>query len=90
MTPLRDFEVDAVREFHNLPDDHALGELHVLGEQPRLPDHDRLRLVGHETPRHQGVVQAGRVVVPARLPLDPGDRGILLVVRESGVDELVA
>ena len=68
---------------------HPVGQLHVDGEQPRLADHDRLRLVGHEPVGHQGLVQAGCVVVPAGLPLDADDVGVGPVVGQGLLHEPV-
>src|SRR3712207_7637535 len=50
------------------------------GERPRLPDHDRLGLLGDEAVLEQRLVQAGGGVVRAGLPLDPADGGIGPVV----------
>ena len=62
---------------------HAVGQLDVDGEQARLADHDRLGLVGDEAVGDERLVQAGRVVVAAGLPLDPGDLGHRLVVGQG-------
>lgn len=53
-------------------------DVHI--QRPRFADHDRLWFLGDEPVGNQGVVQAGRMVMPAGLPLDPLDVGICLVV----------
>ena len=72
----------------DLADDHAVGQVDVDGEQLGLADHDRLGLVGGEAVGDEGVVQTRGVVVAAGLPLDPGDLGHRLVVREGLLDQL--
>ncbi len=65
-----------------------LGQVDVDRQQPRLAQHDRLRLLRLEAGRDQGLVQPRRVVVAARLPLHPGHLGVRGEVGDRGGDEV--
>jgi hypothetical protein len=52
-------------------------------QHPRVPDHDRLGLLGLEAMAQQCFVEARGTIMTSGLPLDPGDLGILTVVIEG-------
>jgi predicted RNA polymerase sigma factor len=70
----------------DLAERHPVRQRNVDRQRGRVADHDRLGLVGGEPVREQRVVQPRGVVVPARLPLDPGDLGVGLEVRDRRAD----
>ena len=65
-----------------------LGQVDVDRQQPRLAQHDRLRLLRLEAGRDEGLVQPRRVVVAAGLPLHPGHLGVRGEVGDRGGDEV--
>jgi hypothetical protein len=62
------FEVAAAR---HLPQRHTLGQLHLAGDIDDGRDHDRLRLLGHESCRAQPLRQVIGPIVRMRFPLEP-------------------
>ena len=64
------------------PERDPVRQRNVDRERGRVADHDRLGLVGGEPVREEGFVQPRGAVVAARLPLDPGDLGVGLEMRD--------
>ena len=63
------------------------GQLDVDGQQPRLADHDRLRLLRLEPVPEECVVEPRCVVVPSGLPLHALDRRVVAIVGDRLLDQ---